>query len=66
VRSTALATKSCGKKTPAVARKGINPITSGFVVKWLTYKGRMTVEEIKLIPNQKVAPSNELTRKFQR
>ena len=65
-RSTALATKSCGKRLPAVARKGIKPIKSGLSVKWLTYKGRMIVEEIKLNPNQKLAPSKVLTRKFQR
>ena len=65
-RSTALATKSCGISTPPVARKGISPIRIGLEVKWLTNRGRMMVLDIKLIPNQKLAPSSELTRKFQR
>lgn len=46
--------------------KGIKPITGGLSVKWLTNKGRMTVDEIKLMAGQKVAPSSALTRKFQR
>jgi hypothetical protein len=65
-RSTQLATNNCGRRKPAEKRNGIRPIRIGLVVKWLTNRGRITVDEIKLIPNQKLAPSSELTRKFQR
>ncbi len=39
-RSTALATKSCGRKIPPQPRKAIRPIARGLAVKWLTNKGQ--------------------------
>lgn len=62
--SVILAENNCGKNQPAAVITPINPIGTNEDVNLLIKSGKIVVEEIKLLPIQKDAPSSKFTVKF--
>jgi hypothetical protein len=65
-RSVIRAENNCGRNHPAEVMILTKPIGISEGVNLLMNKGKIVADEIKLLPNQKVAPSSKLTVKFQR
>ncbi len=64
-RSTIPAVKSCGRNHPACAIAAITPTARGSGVSLLMKRARIVPAEMKVEPNQKLAPSKRLVQKFQ-
>ncbi len=65
-RSVEPATKSCGRYQLALLSTASSANQKGSVVSLLMKRGRIVVAEMKLMANQKKAPSSRLAVKFHR